>query len=128
MLTNLLYLGCITHLPYVCMYVCMYVASYPAFPIPRFLSLAPIFHTASDKNLGIGKAGYEANMYVCMYMYVCLLVVAKQHLTLGSTVIIFLSLLFLNSRPLTLSAITCMYVCMFVCMFVCCLLPSNRQH
>ena len=28
-------------------------------------SYQPIFHTASDKNLGIGKAGYEANYVHC---------------------------------------------------------------
>ena len=44
------------------------LASYPAFPTPRFLSL---FHTASDKNLGAGKAGYEAtlHMVVCCGNY-----------------------------------------------------------
>ena len=34
------------------------LALYPAFPIP-------IFHTASDKYLGVGKAGYEANVQKC---------------------------------------------------------------
>ena len=46
------------------------LASYPAFPTPRFLSL---FHTASDKNLGVGKAGYEArNGRSAFHEYICL--------------------------------------------------------
>ena len=36
------------------------IASYPVFPIP-------IFHTASDKNLGVGNAGYEATHVLFHY-------------------------------------------------------------
>ena len=32
--------------------------------VPRSPRLSPNFYTASDKNLGIGKAGYEANSTV----------------------------------------------------------------
>ena len=35
------------------------LASYPAFPTPRYLSL---FHTASDKYVVVGKAGYKATV------------------------------------------------------------------
>ena len=46
------------------------LASYPAFPdFYRLRYEKPIFHTASNENLGVGKAGYEA--MVCKDMTEC---------------------------------------------------------
>ena len=52
------------HLPITMTPPTHYLASYPAFPqifITRSIKIPPpIFHTASDKNLGVGKAVYKA--------------------------------------------------------------------